>query len=64
VNGRGASDLYKLLTKDGSEKIEGDWTKFLIDDKGIPFKRYEPWVEPKELLPIIFDYFKDDYPEK
>ena len=46
------------------EKIKGDWTKFLIDEKGICFKRYEPEIEPKEFLPIIYDYFKNDYPEK
>jgi len=58
VNGEGAHPLFKFLKKElpgllGSEKIKWNFTKFLIDKKGNPLKRYAPKDTPSSLIPEI-----------
>lgn len=53
VNGSQAHPLYKYLKAElggflGS-KIKWNFTKFLIDKKGKPFKRYAPTTKPAKL---------------
>lgn len=53
VNGRKEATLYKFLktaTPDSKgKKIKWNFTKFLIDKKGEPVRRYEPTITPKEI---------------
>ena len=54
VNGDNAHPLYKYLTQDkpgilGTEAIKWNFTKFLIDKKGEPVKRYASAVKPEDL---------------
>ncbi|MCS6984447.1 MAG: glutathione peroxidase [Leptospiraceae bacterium] len=58
VNGENAHPLYKFLTKAkpgilGTEAIKWNFTKFLIDRKGIPVKRYAPQERPEDLTEDI-----------
>lgn len=58
VNGENAHPLYKFLTKEkpgilGTEAIKWNFTKFLIDRKGNPVKRYAPNVSPEDIAPDI-----------
>jgi glutathione peroxidase len=53
VNGQNADPLYKYLKKAlpgtlGNE-IKWNFTKFLLDKKGKPFKRYAPATKPEEI---------------
>ncbi|OHX12890.1 glutathione peroxidase [Chromobacterium sphagni] len=53
VNGDGADPLWRWLTQAGSEHphpVKWNFTKFLIDARGRVVKRYEPAVEPYELV--------------
>ena len=34
----------------GTKEIKWNFGKFLIDKQGIPFKRYAPTTEPKDLV--------------
>src|SRR5277367_3480722 len=54
VNGEKAHPLYRYLTHDkpgilGTEAIKWNFTKFLIDKKGEPVKRYASATKPEEL---------------
>jgi len=54
VNGDNAHPLYKWLKNQkggilGFDAIKWNFTKFLIDKKGVPVKRYAPTVEPKDI---------------
>jgi glutathione peroxidase len=54
VNGEDAIPLYKFLKKElsgilGTEKIKWNFTKFLIDKSGVPFKRYAPPTKPHDI---------------
>jgi glutathione peroxidase len=58
VNGNNADPLFNYLKKElpgllGSEKIKWNFTKFLIDKKGNPIKRFAPKDTPKSLIPEI-----------
>ncbi|VDD84246.1 unnamed protein product [Mesocestoides corti] len=53
VNGSDAIPLFTYLqnTLKGtlSNKIKWNFTKFLIDRNGVPFKRYSPTTDPKDM---------------
>ncbi|CAG2178435.1 unnamed protein product [Oppiella nova] len=50
VNGDDAHPLYKWLkNKQGLDDIEWNFAKFLIDQNGVPIKRYDPRVAPKDI---------------
>lgn len=54
VNGVNAHPLYKYLTNErpgilGSEAIKWNFTKFLVDSKGEPIKRYASTTKPEDL---------------
>ncbi|WP_246392373.1 glutathione peroxidase [Microbacter margulisiae] len=57
VNGKNAHPIYKYLKKElkgtlGS-RIKWNFTKFLIDRNGIPYKRYSPATSPERLVEDI-----------
>lgn len=54
VNGDNAHPLFDFLKKAqpgilGSKNIKWNFTKFLIDKEGRPFKRYAPKTSPKSI---------------
>jgi len=53
VNGENAHPLYQYLRSQTkgtlSDNIQWNFTKFLIDQNGNVFKRYEPKVTPQEI---------------
>lgn len=54
VNGENTHEVYKYLKNElpgilGSKKIKWNFTKFLIDKKGNPVKRYAPTTKPESL---------------
>ena len=53
VNGENAHPLYQYLRSQQkgllSDKIQWNFTKFLIDQNGTVIKRYEPKVTPQEI---------------
>jgi glutathione peroxidase len=54
VNGRNAHPLFKYLKKTlrgglFSNAIKWNFTKFLVDKNGIPYKRYAPTVQPSAM---------------
>ncbi len=54
VNGGNTHPIFVYLKESlpgllGSENLKWNFTKFLIDKTGKPFKRYAPTTEPKEL---------------
>ncbi|POZ62472.1 glutathione peroxidase [Chromobacterium alticapitis] len=56
VNGDGAPPLWRWLTQAESthpHPVKWNFTKFLIDGRGRVVKRYEPAVEPHELVEDI-----------
>lgn len=58
VNGSGAHPLYKFLQSAkpgilGTEAIKWNFTKFLVNKKGEPVKRYGSNVEPKDIASDI-----------
>lgn len=58
VNGPTAHPLYQYLTTEakgilGSQSIKWNFTKFLINQKGLVVKRYAPIVKPEKLLRIF-----------
>ncbi len=53
VNGKEASPLWRWLTQADSahpHPVKWNFTKFLVDRRGRVVKRYEPAVEPHELI--------------
>lgn len=60
VNGEDAHPLFQYLKKElsgvfGTEKIKWNFTKFVIDKNGEPFKRYSPQAKPEKILEDIKD---------
>ena len=57
VNGSNAHPAYKYLKSELKGKlndsIKWNFTKFLIDRNGAPFKRFSATVEPEEIKPFI-----------
>tara|TARA_B100001750_G_C15354012_1_gene518713 strand:- start:381 stop:881 length:501 start_codon:yes stop_codon:yes gene_type:complete len=58
VNGTSAHPLFKFLTSSkpgllGTEKIKWNFTKFLVNNSGIPVKRYSPKTSPESLTSDI-----------
>ncbi|OHX17183.1 glutathione peroxidase [Chromobacterium amazonense] len=56
VNGEAAHPLWRWLTQADSDHphpVKWNFTKFLIDGRGRVVKRYEPAVEPHELVDDI-----------
>ena len=54
VNGSNAHPLYQFLTRTkpgllGIPQIKWNFTKFLIDQNGIPVQRYAPTTEPSAI---------------
>ena len=54
VNGENAHPLFALLKSElpgifGTEKIKWNFTKFLLDKAGVPFKRYASQENPRSL---------------
>jgi glutathione peroxidase len=54
VNGAGAHPLYRWLKSDqpgvlGTEAIKWNFTKFLVDRRGRPVKRYAPADKPEKI---------------
>ena len=57
VNGSNAHPAFKYLKSELKGKlndsIKWNFTKFLIDRNGVPFKRLSATVEPEEIKPFI-----------
>lgn len=58
VNGPDAHPLFQFLKKAqpgvlGSEKIKWNFTKFLVNQKGIPVQRFAPLTKPESLVKPI-----------
>ena len=53
VNGMSTHPVFKYLKQELNgfliSMIKWNFTKFLIDSNGIPFKRYSPWTKPEKL---------------
>jgi len=61
VNGSDTHPLYEFLKEKapgllGSKKIKWNFTKFLIDKKGTPVKRYAPNDKPEKIATEIEQY--------
>jgi len=67
VNGSEAHPIYKFLksqlTGTLGSSIKWNFTKFLCDRSGKPFKRYGPPSKPLELVPDIEELLKTPIPE-
>ena len=57
VNGSNAHPVYKYLKSELKGKlndsIKWNFTKFLIDRNGVPFKRFSSTAEPENIKPFI-----------
>jgi glutathione peroxidase len=57
VNGSSAHPIYKYLKSvlkgKLNDSIKWNFTKFLIDRNGVPFKRFSSTVEPEDIKPFI-----------
>ncbi|XP_063902206.1 uncharacterized protein LOC135121855 [Zophobas morio] len=58
VNGQDVCPLWKYCKKVlpgflSTKTIKWNFTKFLVDRKGIPVKRYGPYEEPNSMIPEI-----------
>ena len=57
VNGSNAHPIYKYLKSvlkgKLNDSIKWNFTKFLIDRNGAPYKRFSVTVEPKDIKPYI-----------
>ena len=58
MNGASAHPLFKFLASSkpgllGTEKIKWNFTKFLVDNNGMPVKRYSPKASPESLISDI-----------
>jgi glutathione peroxidase len=63
VNGDGTCELYTLLksaapNEDGSEDIQWNFTKFLVDGDGQVIKRYGPRTTPEEIAEDLPAYLQ------
>lgn len=65
VNGDNAHPLYKYLkAKKGGwfgSSIKWNFTKFVIDKKGNPVKRFAPTTKPKDMEALILKLLKDGH---
>merc|ERR1739845_71120 len=66
VNGSNATPLFKYLQNHkncpgilGFDKIKWNFTKFLVDNKGAPSKRYGPKTEPNKAIKDIENLLKN-----
>ncbi|XP_059050034.1 uncharacterized protein LOC131845030 isoform X2 [Achroia grisella] len=61
VNGDNASPLWKFLKhKQGGtlgDSIKWNFTKFIIDQQGVPVERHGPNVDPKDLVKSLEKYW-------
>lgn len=59
VNGKNTHPIFKYLKKELpgglGEKIKWNFTKFLIDKNGKPYKRYAPTVKPESIEADILE---------
>ena len=58
VNGRKAHPIFKFLKSKISggifgSKIKWNFTKFVINNKGVPVKRYSPTTKPEKMEALI-----------
>jgi glutathione peroxidase len=58
VNGSNTHPLYNFLKSKapgilGSKKIKWNFTKFLIDRKGVVYKRFSPYAKPSQISSYI-----------
>jgi Glutathione peroxidase len=58
VNGDNAHEIYKYLTNElrgvlGTKRIKWNFTKFLIDSNGKPYKRFSPTTKPNSIEKYI-----------
>ena len=58
VNGSNTHPLYNFLKSKapgilGSKKIKWNFTKFLIDRKGVVYKRFAPFAKPSQISSYI-----------
>jgi glutathione peroxidase len=57
VNGKNAHPLFKYLKSELKGKlnnnIKWNFTKFLIDRDGVPFKRFSSTIEPEDISSSI-----------
>lgn len=63
VNGADANPLYKFLKSKqkgflGTEGVKWNFTKFLVDKKGIVIKRYSPTTTPEMIRKDIEELIK------
>jgi glutathione peroxidase len=64
VNGRDAHPLYRFLKQKrpgffGLERINWNFTKFLVDREGNVVKRFGPSKQPEEIAPAIEELLND-----
>ena len=60
VNGKDAHPIFKFLKKEQSGGILGsaikwNFTKFVIDSKGVPVKRFAPNTKPEKMESFLVD---------
>lgn len=62
INGPNALTLYQFLRNSAKgplgSLVRWNFGKFLVDKKGVPFKRYEPNTAPEDILPDIIELLK------
>jgi glutathione peroxidase len=63
VNGNNAHPLYKFLESEkrgflGTKRIKWNFTKFLVNRKGEPIKRYPPQAKPESISQDIEQLLK------
>jgi glutathione peroxidase len=66
VNGDNAHPIFQFLKSSlfgkilfvDVERINWNFTKFLVDKNGIPIKRYEPKFAPKDIENDIIELLK------
>ncbi|OAS86085.1 MULTISPECIES: glutathione peroxidase [Metabacillus] len=64
VNGENAHPLFVYLASNapgllGSKAIKWNFTKFLVNNKGVVIKRFSPNTNPSEIKPDIKDLLKE-----
>lgn len=63
MNGDDEDPIYTFLKSSISskffyKKIAWNYTKFLVDKEGNPYKRYEPNIDPKDMEDDIKELLK------
>ena len=64
VNGKNAHPIFKYLKSNlpggiFGDRIKWNFTKFLINNKGIPVKRFSPTTKPEKMEKIIQELLKN-----